>query len=398
MKIHIAWNSLWTNKQRTVFIIILISLAFASMVVFNGYTRYMIEGMEMGYVEKTGSFQIATKGYFDNNYDKLLSSEDIEQIKILLEDDERVDEVSEVLLFSGIVGDNDNSTPFIATAVKDPLSRFGCSEGLPIIQNDDILLGGKLAKNLNKYNQIIQQTGETSVNVMASLAGSGLSFSSFNVSGTYDTGTTEVDSRHLVIKLDTALNMFSLTECASYIEVKLFDNKNLRSVILNISDLLSDKFEVKDWKELNPSYAQVSGMFNTIQIFFCLIMYFFIFVALSFSLNTEFTERLNEFGTLKAIGASKKTLITIIIDEVIMITLISLLIGYGEAWFVRYLSTVCDWQFVPPGEENGYKLYLIFNRTNIWLSACFITIVCLLSSIVPLCKTIKYSPDRLMHN
>ena len=398
MKLLISWNSLWTNKQRTIFIIILISLAFASTVVFNGYTTYMINGMEMGYVEKTGSFQIANTGYFDNKYDSLLGADDIKRIRKILEKDDRIYEVTEILLFSGLIGDSDTSTPFIATATNNPLSRFGSSDGMPITHDDDILLGSKLAKNLNIYEKIVQQNDDISVNIMASLAGSGLSFSSFNVSGTYDSGTTEIDSRHVIMKLDTALNMLSLNECASYIEVKLLNNKDLKPVIANISEMLDGQFEVKDWKQLNPSYAQVSGMFNTIQTFFCIIMYFFIFVALSFSLNTEFTERLNEFGTLKAIGASKETLITIILYEVIMIISISLLIGYGEAQLIRYLSSICDWQFIPPGEEIGYKLVLIFNKTSILLSACFIIIVCMLSSIAPICKTIKYSPDKLMHS
>ena len=94
MKLLISWNSLWTNKQRTIFIIILISLAFASTVVFNGYTTYMINGMEMGYVEKTGSFQIANTGYFDNKYDSLLGADDIKRIRKILEKDDRIDEVT----------------------------------------------------------------------------------------------------------------------------------------------------------------------------------------------------------------------------------------------------------------------------------------------------------------
>lgn len=396
MMLKLAWNNIWYNKKRTIILIILISVAFCGMLLFNGYIAYMKEGMKLNYISQTGHIQIAHPDYFQKeDTSKILSSEEIEAINVILNGFESVQSYNSVLSFSGLIGSGNFSSVFIATASDNASNRYKVEYGLPILDDNDVLIGGRLAENLG-INESVMDFKKTPIDLMSGIEDSGIVFGSLDVSGVYNTGVSALDSRILLMDKKTALELFEIEDGATYFEIFLKNEKGLQRVKKELNKLIGDKYAVMDWLELNPSYNQICNMFETIYSFLCLIMYVLIFVSIMQALLMEFKERLNEFGTLKAIGMKRVSILIMIGYEIIFLCILSLAVGLVFSYLVKEIALIFNWQFIPPGYDTGYPMEFIYKPVQVLKLGLFLFIVCLLAGVNPIYRVMRSSANELM--
>ena len=92
------------------------------------------------------------------------------------------------------------------------------------------------------------------------------------------------------------------------------------------------------------------------------------------------TQRTHELGLRAALGASRSTLLTLMLVRGLILTLIGLVIGLGGAlWLTRYISTIL--YNVPPRDP----------ATLAWVAAV-LSVVALLACYIPARRATKVDP------
>ena len=176
-----------------------------------------------------------------------------------------------------------------------------------IEQDNSLVLEKGLFNTLN-----IDLENKNIVNLMTTISENELNSGSFEVSGYIDSGVPQNDAGFIVASRHSLLEFFELDDVASCIRVYLKKGEDILRMQKNIDDYFNVNClpsESRNWKTLNPTWSQISSLFNTQFSVISFILCILIFVSLTQSISSSFMERLNEFGTMEAIGLKKSSLI-----------------------------------------------------------------------------------------
>ena len=383
--INLAWSNLWYNKKRTILQFLLILITLAALILYKGYIDYSKEGMSLGFIEKSGHLQIKSKN------SEYLSPEDLNKLISKLNEKTEVYKLESVLNFSGIIGNENVSAIFWGEAYDNPDKKYGVCEGAPVFPNsENLVLGKVLADNLG-----INSPDEY-VNILTNSPNSGMSLSSFSVSGFTDTGIPENDAGLVIASRQTIIDFLGEENIASHIQVFLKKNKDLQCFESAIKEEFPE-YEIKNWIELNPSYNQVNSMnemqYKVVSIIMCIL----VFVSLTQSLSTAFNERLYEFGMLESIGLKKLKISLMLYIEVLFLVIIGVILGLIFSELTNLIIRSCNIEFIPPGYSSGFKLNFYITKRNIFSSIAFIFVTCFLALLIPIKNVLRNNVVNLMN-
>lgn len=383
--INLAWSNLWYNKKRTILQFLLIIITLTALILYKGYVDYSKEGMSLGFIEKSGHLQIKSKN------SEYLSPEDLYKLDSKLSENFGVNKLEAVLKFSGIIGNENISTIFWGEAYDNPDKRYGVCEGSPVFPNsENLVLGKNLAENLG-----IDSLDEY-VNILTNSPNSGMSLSSFSVSGLTDTGIPENDEGLVIASRQSIIDFLGEEDIASYIQVFLKRNTDLKNFEIRIKKEFPE-YEIRNWIELNPSYNQVNSMnemqYKVVSIIMCIL----VFVSLTQSLSTAFNERLYEFGMLESIGLKKVKVSLMLYLEVLFLFIFGVILGLIFSEFTNFIISACNIEFIPPGYSAGFILKFYITKINIITSIVFIFVTCFLALLIPIKNVLRNTVVNLMN-
>jgi len=193
---------------------------------------------------------------------------------------------------------------------------------------------------------------------------------------------------------------FGMENAASYIRLYLKNNKDIEKIENKLNSVFKENnlnFEVKNWKTLNPSWQQVSDLFNAQFIVISGILYVLIFTALTQSLSASFMERIGEFGTMEAIGLKKSLLISILILEVCILSIAGIVGGILLSQAGNIITQIFDIKMNPPGSTSYYLLHFFITAEAVIKTQFFIFFTALISVIYPIYTIKKYSSIKLIN-
>lgn len=383
--INLAWSNLWYNKKRTILQFLLIIITLTALILYKGYVDYSKEGMSLGFIEKSGHLQIKSKN------SEYLSPEDLYKLDSKLSENFGVNKLEAVLKFSGIIGNENISTIFWGEAYDNPDKRYGVCEGSPVFPNsENLVLGKNLAENLG-----IDSLDEY-VNILTNSPNSGMSLSSFSVSGLTDTGIPENDEGLVIASRQSIIDFLGEEDIASYIQVFLKRNTDLKNFEIRIKKEFPE-YEIRNWIELNPSYNQVNSMnemqYKVVSIIMCIL----VFVSLTQSLSTAFNERLYEFGMLESIGLKKVKISLMLYLEVLFLFIFGVILGLIFSEFTNLIISACNIEFIPPGYSAGFILKFYITKINVITSIVFIFVTCFLALLIPIKNVLRNTVVNLMN-
>ena len=165
-----------------------------------------------------------------------------------------------------------------------------------------VLIGRELAKTLRLY------VGDD-CNIVSPFGGIGPSGAipkskPFRVAGIFFSGMYEYDTKFVYLALPAAQKFFDQAGQATGIEAKVARPDETEPVVARIRAELGDKYEVRDWKDLNRS------LFSALKIekILMFVLLCFIILVAAFSIIANGTmlvmEKGREVAILKAMGAS----------------------------------------------------------------------------------------------
>lgn len=392
-----AWDNIKFHKKRSILSILLIAIASAAILLYRGFVEYTEQGMAIGFIKESGHIQVAMKDFWDkkNNKDLILNSENLKNLKNIFDNIPQIEKFDSILNFQGIIGTENASSIFWGSGYDEP-HFIGASEGMPVFEGENSLVLGKglfksLALDLENNNY---------VNIMSSMGTEGITAGSFEVSGNIDTGIPQNDAGYLIASRKDILDFFEMEDTASYIRLYLKNGDELSNIENELNLYFKNNnlnFETKNWKTLNPSWKQISDLFNIQFSVISIILCALIFVALTQSLSASFMERIGEFGTLEAIGLKKVLLILILILEVCILALAGIIGGVLLSRLGNFITQTFSIKMNPPGSTSFYLLHFYITAESIIKTQIFIFFTSLISVIYPIYTIKKHSSIKLIN-
>lgn len=392
-----AWDNIKFHKKRSILSILLITIASAAILLYRGFVEYSEQGMAIGFIQESGHLQVALKDFWNkkNTADMILTAHDMNKLKDLFDKTPEIVSSDAVLNFQGIIRTQNSSSIFCGAGYDEPHS-LGAPEGVPVFEGDNSLV---LDKAL--FNSLgLDLENNNYVNIMTAIGEKKIETGSFEVSGTIDIGTPQNAAGFLIASRKDILDFFGMEDAASYIRLYLKNNQDIKKIENKLNSVFKENnlnFEVKNWKTLNPSWQQVSDLFNAQFIVISGILYVLIFTALTQSLSASFMERIGEFGTMEAIGLKKSMLISILILEVCILSIAGIIGGILLSQAGNIITQIFDIKMNPPGSTSYYLLNFFITAEAVIKTQIFIFFTALISVIYPIYTIKKYSSIKLIN-
>jgi len=401
---RLAWRNLWRHKRRTwltatamifsnVLLVFMISLQFGSydMMINNTLQSF------------SGHFQIQKNGYNDNP--KLrLSIESIQPLATEMRRSMPQTRVAARAAAFALASSEQRSFGIQVIGVQ-PEFEAGVSTIPGLVKQGsfledpnaaEIVIGAVMARNL-----------KVGIGDEITLLGSGRdgSFAAgvLTVTGIYESGSQEMDRSFAEIPLGYFQEMFAMGDHGNSIAVAADNLDEVAPELITAKQAISghNGLLVLDWTELHPGLKQAIQADLSSAWF----MYGVLIILVAFSvLNTQLMsvlERTHEFGVITALGIKPRKLVSLVMLETLLMSLIGLIIGVFLGWLVAYYFNVVGFSY--PGMEEvaarfnlSDKMYPSVTVFSMMLGPLVVFLFCLLASIYPATRLYRLQPVDAM--
>jgi len=340
--IKIAARNLLRYRRRTILTSALITLGVVAVLLFISITG-SFKQMMVGQITDSmiGHLQIHRKGYLasiDNlPLNRNLNQGQVAKVKQILGDTEGIESYS-MRIKLGAMFSNFTETTNIRLNTVIPEQEVktvpllpdrivqGKREGV-LLQKGQILIPELIAKGMKV------KVGDSVVLVANNKDGS-VNGKTFSVSGVLE-GITGPGGRDGVIHLDDAKELLRISGVeVSEIAVRLKKMDNLARVFSALKaelESIKDKndrpvFEVHTWKKLSPFY-NIAKMIDLMTLFIKIMLVAIVLVSIMNVMIMAVYERINEIGTIAAIGTLPGRIMALFVAEGFLLGVLGTVVG-----------------------------------------------------------------------
>ncbi|MBF2760179.1 MAG: ABC transporter permease [Ectothiorhodospiraceae bacterium AqS1] len=394
----LAFRNTLRNTRRTIFTLISITIGCAAMIVFAGFIAFTFEGLRETTIRtELGHFQIFQEGYFERRISDPASVliDKVDSIEQSIAEIDGVNTVTSRLTFAGIGGVG-NATLNMQIIGVDPDRETEFSDF-------EIVLDGR---NLRPGDSDVGVIGESLraglgaeigdwVTILTTSIDGVFNAVDFQIVGVVRTGSSAYDA--VFVKLPIGIAKQALgTNAVEKIVVLLDDTDAVEGVSPLIDEALSGDeraFVVKRWDELAEFYASVvrlySGFFRVFTMIVVIVVVFSVINTMSMSV----LERVSEISALRAMGASKKTILALILIEGTILGCIGAALGTAVAFGISAGIDELGGLAMPPppAMSQGYQAFLSIHSEDVLVAVAVSLASALLSSVLPAINAQKIS-------
>lgn len=360
------------NKTRSFLAIVGIAIGIATIVALGLITASLEDSTETTLkdgsaeitVTKIGSSMGSSSGNLNESYvDKLAEIDGVEKTAGLL-DTTIIDTTSD--------RESSRYGYSLYGAKRDDLDIVGINNvngSLFDEEKDELIVGKNLA---DEENYTIGDTIDVYGN-------------EFKITGIYETGSIFYDTA-MYTSLERLQNLTDNEGEISSISVKIKKDANLTTVNDNIKDKYNDTLNTITTEEMSQTIDDTLGMINSATTAIEALAIIIGGLGVINTMMMTVFERTREIGVLKSVGWTKKRILTMIMGESIVLTLLSGIIGsvLGVLGVVLLLKV------------NGGDMTLVFN-INIFIKAFAVALtVGILGGLYPAIKASRLSPTEAL--
>ncbi|MFW2331639.1 MAG: FtsX-like permease family protein [Nitrospinota bacterium] len=260
-----------------------------------------------------------------------------------------------------------------------------------------IALGEQLANKLlvtvgDNISLIMPNSGSVSIINSKPLTGK------FYVGAIFKSGLFEYDSSLAFISLESAQSILNIGDRVSGIEVRVDDIYNTDKISESIKSVIGYPFSVRDWKDLNKS------LFLALQlekVALGIILTLIIGVAafnIASSLIMVVMSKRQDIAILKAMGATKRSIMKIFMIKGIVIGLLGVFLGTVGALILCTILKEYNIVNIPTDIYNLDKLPVKLELVDITVVILAALILTIIATIYPAYSASKQDPcEALRH-
>jgi putative ABC transport system permease protein len=180
------------------------------------------------------------------------------------------------------------------------------------------------------------------------------------------------------------------------IRVKNGTNKHaLNAFIKNVKTKLSAAYEIHPWEKLTP-FASILAIINVINVVVKIILITIVLISILNIMVMSVYERINEIGTIAAIGTTPNKIMKLFVTEGALMGLLSTVMGIIFGIIAVLIINAAQIRF------QAGPFFLIVNGelkvSEILLTAVIVMVISIFASLQPAAKAAKLDPvDALGH-
>ncbi len=392
--LKLAFRNLVRNRTRTVLNLSMVIGAFTSIILFKGFSRYMLASLETSFTKGNfGHVQIASQQVWDADLPK--KKEDAYMVSspaILrnLSTNSQVEYAGPRANAMVLLSNGDKSVggfvfgydPKIEVNIEK-LLYFEEGSGFSGKQNFEILIGAGLQKNLHT------KIGQTLTVVSQTLSGS-MSSIEPEVRGVFKTGLAELDNSLVYIPIQAVQQLLG-TQRVERVAVLLKDGANLEKETSWVaSHLPEDKGLVaKSWREIAVLYRQVSDFYFIQNLMIETILSVLVFLGILNTVGMSIYERIGEIGTMRALGDQRESILSLLLIEGLMLGLMGSLFAIPIGAFASHLISVAEMQILMPGASRPMAVHIEPIAKDYIEAALVVCLTCFITSLWPSIKALR---------
>ena len=274
-----------------------------------------------------------------------------------------------------IKGNQDNLIVFIKAIDESLMGEF---YEIPLkgdrLKDGHIIIGHGLAKRLGKdINDEI-----TLFSPIDQVYGIGFPpMKKMNISGVFSTKVLNYDDSYIFMTLNDGKNLFKRKKKLDGYDIKVYNQKEIKSTKLKLDKLIGDNVIIKSWQEKNKSLVDAMKM----ERIAAMIILGLIFLVASFNLSSSLIllsiRKMKEVGMVRVLGAPKKEVMTVVVLLGIKTAMKGALFGFCIALLIIFFQNV--FSFIPLPS----KIYFIdFLPMKISITDCFLVCIMVSSFVI----------------
>ncbi|MFH0728391.1 MAG: FtsX-like permease family protein [Pseudomonadota bacterium] len=392
--IQIAFRSIVKNRRRSLMTILAVSVGFAAVGVFRGYTANTYEGIRQSAIrgEGLGHLTVYKSGWIENaNNDpkrNMWTSGEIQKIIALAKEDPQVVLATPQILVSGLVSNGRISRIFLAQGVvpadyrtiAGPMARLR-----PLVGNDldeTESYGALMARDLAR--QLGLSPGADAV-VMATTLEGQMNALDIRISGVYDTGSDASNDKFLLLSYAHAQALYD-TDRADRIVILLDHWQHTEAARRRLGQALAAaglSSGIRTWNELSLFYSKVKGMFDIIFLFILQIVLIIVVMSTVNTMSMSVVERTREIGTLRVLGVKRRGISLLFAMEGAILGLLGSLGGMLLNIGVWAVVLIIAPSYTPPSASAPVPLVVDLLPMSMLRLMLFLTLLSMAAAILP---------------
>jgi putative ABC transport system permease protein len=404
--LKLAWRNVWRNKRRAV-------LTVGALSFFSFFLLWMIwfsfgghDAMLENYLRiETGHIQIHARGFADD-MSVMKRIKHPRPIIDMVAGTRHVAGCSSCIKSQVLALAHDNSgggyllafDPSQGKYVSNLYKTLKSGSYLSAERNGEVVIGQALAENLKL------ELGEQIALLLQAVDGS-MGAQKFTVVGLVDQGIPELSNSLVMMNLADAQELLGYGDSVSEILVMVDDYANVEEVAAAIKGQIdTNTYEVLGWYDASALAKQSIDMAWAGFIVMMLVIGIIIILGIMNSLLMSAMERVKEFGVMMALGIRPRQITRLMVTESMLMTLVSLFIGFALALVVSLINTRYGLNVSAFGGSEMLKQWgeadvMFFAKLNwdgFWISLGAVTIVSFVSSLYPAIRTAHLKPVQAM--
>lgn len=391
----LAWRNVARNRRRSLLTGGILAFGFASFTLSAGFMLQSFQGLRDNTIRSgLGHLQVADARAFTQSEEMPLQFglSDADAVIARIAQDPAVRVILPRLEFMGLITAQARSVPFVGVGV-DPLAEKTGTDIPSTIRTGvwldsgerALVLGTGLARTLNV-------TVGDGVTLLATTPDGTLNAVDAVVAGLADIHFKELNDRYLAAPLTLAQELLDSPGTVSKISVMLHATGKETEVAQRLSAALGGKLAVRTWEELAQFYNQVKMLYIGIFGFMGIVLMVVVFLAAVNTTLMTVTERTREIGTLRALGARPRVVLT---NFVLEGAVLGLAASVGGALLSLLISSVLNASAIemppPPGATRGIPIHVQFFALAYAGAAAAMTVAAVVASYFPARRAAKMS-------
>ncbi len=342
---NIAARNVFRHRVRSLISMSAISFGCVCVIFMSGYIANVYEKMSESYIKgRTGHLQIYKSGYGKSGLREPFKHmiDNPHDVRAALAALPHVVSVTSRVEINGLVSAGSNSGPCVIQGVESGAAKASVvsdgsrldaamvGNGIVLRSGDDLdaadtyrgLLGLGLAQGLG-----VKDGGGLALTVTTEHGG--INALDIVVKGIFQTSYKPFDDRYLKIPLATAQELID-TASVHALVIYLDETRNTRAAYSEVAALIAKNgwdLEIKDWRALNDFYVQTEMLFDRMFGVVKIVLAIVVILSIYNTLSMAVLERINEIGTLRALGSKRSRIIELFITESIVLGVAGSMIG-----------------------------------------------------------------------
>ncbi|MBN8281785.1 MAG: ABC transporter permease [Zoogloea sp.] len=389
LELDVAARNVLRQRRRALFALLTIVGGVVALMLASGFIEWIFLQMRESTIQsQLGHVQVVRPRYFDGGaadpYANLLPADAANGALQSLASAPGVQVVTPRLAFTGLVSFGDATLSFSGEGV-DPGKEIRLSNGIQIVSGEPLspsdpvglVIGEGLAANLGV------KVGDRVVLLVTTKSG-GVNGVECHVRGIFSTYSKAFDDSSLRVPLETVRKLVKVAGATNWVVV-LDRTEDTDLFMAQYGEQLRGKgFEAVPWYQLADFYNKTVILFSRQVGVVKFLIGMIIILSISNTLSMAVIERMNEIGTVMALGKRRKAVLRMFIIEGAILGFLGGALGVVVGYILAHIISAIGIPMPPPpGMAKGY-IGEIMITWSLVLDALLLAVgTTLIASVVP---------------